>query len=85
MRKNWVLFSSTNTDLLRGFLLAGCRHLSLVHCDEKYAEIATRLKVTYIQGLRKMISPDNPSLARAAAARALILAFDDVRLNIFLR
>ncbi|KAI0827812.1 hypothetical protein F5Y06DRAFT_283583 [Hypoxylon sp. FL0890] len=31
MRKNWLRFSSTDVDLLRGFLLAACRHLSMVH------------------------------------------------------
>ncbi|KAI0161871.1 NADP-dependent oxidoreductase domain-containing protein [Hypoxylon sp. FL1284] len=79
MKSNWILFSSVDVDLLKGFLLASCRHLSLIQMDGDYNEIATRYKLSYIQNLRRIIASEDPSLHRLAVSRALVLAFDDVR------
>lgn len=78
MRDNWLLFSSTDIDFLKGFLLASCRHLSLVHFQEEYARIAIQYKLDYVQSLRKIISTEDLSLGRVAVTRALVLASDDV-------
>lgn len=81
MRRNWVIFSSADIDLLKGFLLASCRHLSLVQFEEEYADIAIRYKLAYIQGLREIISTEDPSLGRIAVSKALVLAFDDLMIG----
>lgn len=78
VRNNWVLLSSADTDFLKGFLLAACRHLSTVKSEIEYAEIAIQYKLRYIQDLRRTILSDGPSSRREAVTRALVLAFDDV-------
>lgn len=78
MRKNWVLMSSTDLDLLRSFLLASCRHLSLVRLHEEYAELAVQYKLRFIQDLRQVIAPGDISSSRIAVTRVLVLAFDEV-------
>lgn len=81
MRKNWIFFSSTDTDFLQGFLLAACRHLSMVNLDGDYAQFAIQYKLRYIQSLRQAISSDNPSSCRIAVTKALVLTLDEVRLK----
>ncbi|KAI0138976.1 hypothetical protein F4776DRAFT_617512 [Hypoxylon sp. NC0597] len=81
MRRNWIIFSSTDVDLLKGFLLASCRHLSMVHLEEEYVNIAIQYKLAYVQSLREIISTEDPSLGRIAVTRALVLAFDDIMLG----
>ncbi|CAI0646565.1 unnamed protein product [Colletotrichum noveboracense] len=77
VRNNWVLLSSADTDFLKGFLLAACRHLSTIKSEKEYAEIAIQYKLRYIQDLRRTILSDGPSSRREAVTRALVLAFDD--------
>ncbi|KAI5459603.1 hypothetical protein BGZ63DRAFT_255019 [Mariannaea sp. PMI_226] len=81
IRKNWILLSSTDADLLRGFLLAACRHLSLVHLNKDYTQFALEYKLDYVQSLRKAISEGNPSSRRIAVTRALVLALDEIMLG----
>ncbi|XXG99422.1 hypothetical protein Hte_005761 [Hypoxylon texense] len=81
MRKNWVIFSSTDIDLLKGFLLVSCRHLSMVQLEEEYVEMAIRYKLAYIQSLREIISTEDLSLGRVAVSKAIVLAFDDLMLS----
>lgn len=79
MRKNWIFFSSTDADFLQGFLLAACRHLSMVNLDGDYAQFAIQYKLRYIQSLRQAISSDTPSSCRIAVTQALVLTLDEVR------
>ncbi|KAI1410438.1 hypothetical protein F5Y13DRAFT_167771 [Hypoxylon sp. FL1857] len=81
MRKNWILFSSTDIDLLRGFLLASSRHLSIVCLEEEFVKVAIQYKLAYLQSLREIVSAADPSLGRIAVSRALVLAFDDIMLG----
>ncbi|OTA95549.1 hypothetical protein M434DRAFT_393611 [Hypoxylon sp. CO27-5] len=81
MRRNWVFFSSTDVDLLKGFLLASCRHLSMVHSEQEYVNVAIQYKLAYVQSLREIISTEDPSLGRIAVTRAIVLAFDDIMLG----
>ncbi|KAF4971405.1 hypothetical protein FZEAL_9856 [Fusarium zealandicum] len=81
MRDNWVLYSSTDTDLLKGFLLAACRHLSVFQSEEEYTQLALQYKLSYVQSLREVISMGNPSLSRVAVARAMVLVFDEITLG----
>ncbi|KPM38265.1 hypothetical protein AK830_g8296 [Neonectria ditissima] len=78
MRNNWILHSSTDVDLLRGFLLGACRHLSMVNSEEKFAEIAVQYKLSYVKSLRETISTQSPSSKRIAVTKALVLAFDEI-------
>lgn len=79
MRKNWIFFSSTDADFLQGFLLAACRHLSMVNLDGDYAQFAIQYKLRYIRSLREAICSDNPSSCRIAVTKALVLTLDEVR------
>ncbi|KAH8658537.1 hypothetical protein BGZ61DRAFT_371055 [Ilyonectria robusta] len=81
MRKNWIFLSSTDADFLQGFLLAACRHLSMVNLDGDYAQFAIQYKLRYIQSLRQAISSDNPSSCRIAVTKALVLTLDEIMLG----
>ncbi|KAI1141735.1 hypothetical protein F5Y05DRAFT_373635 [Hypoxylon sp. FL0543] len=81
MRKNWLRYSSADVDLLRGFLLASCRHLSIVHSEGDYIKLAIQYKLEYVQSLRETISTTDPFLGRLAVTRALVLAFDEIMLG----
>lgn len=82
MRKNWIFFSSTDVDFLQGFLLAACRHLSMVHVDRNYyAQLATQYKLRYVKSLRQSISAEAQPLSATAVTRALVLAFDELMLR----
>lgn len=80
MRGNWLLFSSTDINLLHGFLLTACRHLSLQQ-GEIYAVWAIQYKLKYVQDLRESLSADDPTSRRTAVSKALVLAFDEVNKN----
>ncbi|KAJ3549027.1 hypothetical protein NM208_g727 [Fusarium decemcellulare] len=81
MRTNWILLSSTDRDLLIGFLLASSRHLSLVQCEKEYSEIAIQYKLNCVKSLRDAISTGDPALSRAAITRALVLTLDELMLG----
>jgi hypothetical protein len=81
IRNNWILFSTTDIDFLKGFLLSGCRHLSMIESVEEYAELALQYKLNYLQSLRETISAGTTLSRRTAITRALVLAFDDVSQN----
>ncbi|KAF4467131.1 hypothetical protein FALBO_5989, partial [Fusarium albosuccineum] len=81
MRTNWILLSSTDRDLLIGFLLASSRHLSLVQCEKEYSEIAIQYKLSFVKSLRDAISTGDPALSRAAITRALVLTLDELMLG----
>ena len=78
MRQNWVIMSSTDTELLHSFLLAACRDLSITRLQKEYTEFAIEYKLRYVQKLRQTISVQDLSSSRTAVTRALVLAFDDV-------
>lgn len=78
MRKNWVLFSSTNPEFLKGHLLAACRHLAAESAESEYLELAIQYKLRYIRDLQEVLWTGDPSASRTAVSRALVLAIDDV-------
>lgn len=80
VRANWILVSSTNVELLSGFLLAGCRHLSMQRLEDEFTELAIQYKVRCIQSLQEVMSATDLLTNRTAIAKALVLAFDDVSL-----
>ncbi|KAH8888064.1 hypothetical protein GQ53DRAFT_725278 [Thozetella sp. PMI_491] len=81
MRGNWVLLCSTDVDLLKGFLLAACRHLSAVHSEKEYSQFAEQYKLNHLQTLREAVLAENPSMIRKAIATAVVLAFDEIMLG----
>ncbi|KZL70448.1 hypothetical protein CT0861_07107 [Colletotrichum tofieldiae] len=80
IRGNWLLLGSTDINLLRGFLLAACRHLSF-HQGELYSEWAIQYKLKHVQDLRECLSADDPASRRTSVAKALVLAFDEIMLR----
>lgn len=74
-----MLFSSTDASLLRGFLLAACRHLSMVNGEGEYAQLAIQYKLSFIRDLRETIFTEDPLFAGMAITKSLVLAFDEVR------
>jgi hypothetical protein len=76
---NWIILSSHETDLLKGFLLASSRHLYMVHLQPEYHEIATAYKLQYIRGLQKILPIDDPAVKRLAITRTIVLMLDEVR------
>ncbi|CAM1504983.1 Fc.00g106200.m01.CDS01 [Cosmosporella sp. VM-42] len=81
VKANWILLSSTDMDLLKGFLLAACRHLSMVGVEKEYDEFAIQYKLRYVRNLRETISAGNLVSSRMAVTRALVLAFDEIMLR----
>lgn len=78
LRKNWLFFSSTDIHFLKGFLLAACRHLSMVYPDGDYAQLAIQYKLSYVKSLRQGISAEAEPPSGTSVTRALVLAFDEV-------
>ncbi|KAH7141096.1 hypothetical protein EDB81DRAFT_799406 [Dactylonectria macrodidyma] len=81
MRQNWMFLSSTDIDFLRGFLLAACRHLSIVNMDENYVQLAIQYKLGYVQSLRQDILANNEASKRVAVTKALVLTLDELMLS----
>lgn len=77
-RQNWILFSSTEVDLLKGFLLAVCRHLCMVQSEKECEQLAIQYKLTYVQSLREAISAIGLPSSRTAVGKALVLSMDEV-------
>ena len=78
IRSHWMFFISSDPIILRGFLLAACRHLSLVELQDQYADIAIKYKLSYLQGLQRRMFVDKPSSRREAVSMTTVLAFDEV-------
>jgi hypothetical protein len=79
MRRNWMLLTTTDIDMLRGCLITSCRHLCMVRQETDYEPLAIQYKLEYVKTLRAMISTAAPELGRMAVARAVVLAFDEVK------
>lgn len=75
---NWVLLASTEIEMLQGFLLTACRHLSQSSSDQGFSELAIQYKLRHVQSLRETMLGEDPSASRAAVTKALVLATDDV-------
>ncbi|KAF7562260.1 hypothetical protein G7046_g1851 [Stylonectria norvegica] len=75
---NWILFSSTDLELLKGFLLAASRHLYMLGRDDRYEAIAIHYKLRYVRSLRETIRGGDLFSSRAAVTRAVVLAFDEM-------
>lgn len=75
---NWILISSTDIELLSGFLLTACRHLSMVEHKQEYEESALQYKLRCVEGLRSTISAGILSSSRMAVTKALVLVSDEV-------
>jgi hypothetical protein len=78
-KQNWILFSSTEIELLKGFLLAACRHLYIVHLEKEFGPLAIQYKLNYVRSLRETISATGPASGRMAVTKALVLSIDEVR------
>ncbi|TEA15687.1 hypothetical protein C8034_v002283 [Colletotrichum sidae] len=81
IRDNWILLGSIDVDFLNGFLLAACRHLSIVEKEKEYAGLAIEYKLRNIRGLRESILGDSLTASRSAVTRALVLACDDLMIQ----
>ncbi|KAI8711628.1 Aldo-ket-red domain-containing protein [Fusarium sp. LHS14.1] len=79
-KQNWILFSSTEVELLKGFLLAACRHLYIVHLEKEFGQLAIQYKLNYVRSLRETISATGPASSRMAVTKALVLGIDEVSL-----
>ncbi|KAI8649857.1 hypothetical protein NCS56_01436500 [Fusarium sp. Ph1] len=79
-KQNWILFSSTEVELLKGFLLAACRHLYIVHLEKEFGPLAIQYKLNYVRSLRKTISATGPAPGRMAVTKALVLSIDETDL-----
>ncbi|KAH7184813.1 uncharacterized protein B0J16DRAFT_414254 [Fusarium flagelliforme] len=78
IRSHWMFFISSDPIILRGFLLAACRHLSLVELQDQYAPMAIKYKLSYLQGLQRCMFVDKPTSRREAVSMTTVLAFDEV-------
>ncbi|KAH7303641.1 hypothetical protein B0I35DRAFT_446351 [Stachybotrys elegans] len=78
---HWISLSSAETELLRGFLLASCRHLAIVQSRPDYVQLATEYKLKYIQGLRNILFIDDSRLKGIAVTRAIVLINDEIMLG----
>lgn len=77
-KQNWILLASTEIDLLKGFLLAACRHLFIVHLEKEFGQLAIQYKLSYVRSLRETISATGAESSRMAVTKALVLAIDEV-------
>ncbi|RSM08473.1 hypothetical protein CDV31_008110 [Fusarium ambrosium] len=80
-KQNWILLASTEVDLLKGFLLAACRHLFIVHLEKEFGQLAIQYKLSYVRSLRETISATGPESSRMAVTKALVLAIDEIMLG----
>ncbi|KAM6511449.1 hypothetical protein FALCPG4_016451 [Fusarium falciforme] len=78
-KQNWILFASTEVELLKGFLLAACRHLYIVQSEKEFGPLAIQYKLNYVRSLRETISATGPASGRMAVTKALVLSIDEVR------
>lgn len=79
IRSHWMLFIASDPIILRGFLLAACRHLSLVELQGEFVDMAIRYKLSYLRGLQQCMFVNDPSSRRKAVSMTTVLAFDEVR------
>lgn len=78
LRSNWVLYASTDIEFLKGFLLSGCRHLATVSPNKEFSSLTAQYKLQHLRDLQEAISEKSVESSRAAVAKALVLASDDV-------
>lgn len=81
IRDNWVILSSTNLEILKGTLLSACRWLSIVQQETEYAELAIQYKLRLVRDLQETIGMGCLLSSRSAVSKALVLAFDEVRIS----
>ena len=77
--KDWMLFASMDIDVLKGALLAACRHRSIFNSDNEYERWATQYKLEQIRGVRRGIAEGSIAARRMAVTRAIMLVLDEVR------
>ena len=75
---NWIMIASTEVDMLRGFLLTACRHISQSSSDQGFAELAIQYKLNHVHDLQRALLAKGAVAGRTAVTKALVLATDDV-------
>lgn len=82
MVKDWLRLALTDDGLVCGILLSSCRHLSHYGFQEhQIRQLALAYKVTCLRALREVISMESKPAGDVMVAKALMLAFDEVRPN----
>ncbi|KAM0270257.1 hypothetical protein ACHAQH_009498, partial [Verticillium albo-atrum] len=81
IKENWAMFSTTDIDLLKGCLLAACRHLSLVHQESEYEDFALQYKLNILASMRSTTWKGDMAASRSAVTKAMVLAFDEMMLH----
>ncbi|KAH9902144.1 hypothetical protein F4778DRAFT_736448 [Xylariomycetidae sp. FL2044] len=81
MAANWLFFGSTDIEILRGFLLTSCRHLSEICAEREYVQLAIEYRLHHVKSLRESMSAGSASASRVAVTKALVLASDDVMIR----
>lgn len=76
--RDWLLYASTDIDILKTALLTACRHRSAFNSDTEYELRATQYKIKQVQAIRKGITEDSTPARRTAITRAIMLALDEV-------
>jgi hypothetical protein len=76
--RDWLLFASTDVDILKTALLTACRHRSAFNSDNEYELRATQYKLEQIRVIRKSINSDGIPARRTAITTAIMLALDEV-------
>ncbi|KAI3572617.1 hypothetical protein IWW34DRAFT_856618 [Fusarium oxysporum f. sp. albedinis] len=80
-RNNWIYVALKEEGYYRGFLLSACRHLSLVHQEHQYDDLAVEYNLHYISEQRRNVATGGTAAARKAITMALILGFDEIMLG----
>ncbi|OBS24715.1 hypothetical protein FPOA_05255 [Fusarium poae] len=78
IRSHWMSFVASDPIILRGFLLAACRHLSLVELQDNFADMAIRYKLCYLRGVQESMFINESSSRREAVSMTIVLSFDEV-------
>lgn len=88
MIRLWVPTAITESSLLDIILLAACRHLSIAYRQRSqeqqriFQQLTFQYKSQSLQALRHAISAEMPMLTDSTVAKAIMLAYDEVRVHL---